>query len=135
MTPPQEASVASASDAAPQTTSEQAAERSDLIAEAAEIFDLDAALAKINAALGDKADAREVRLFCLTPLFMAAATLAHAEGHDGLFDPSVDVKITREDVAHIVQLCMNNAHDDAVLRDLFPQRPFAAAPRAQEALR
>ena len=63
--------MASASDAAPQSTSEQAAERSDLIAKAAEIFDLDAALADIEAALGDKTDAREVRR--VTVEFLKAA--------------------------------------------------------------
>ena len=61
MTPPQEVSAASASEPSPLSTPEKAPAHSDLIAEAAEIFDLRAALDAIAAEIGPDAEGRDVR--------------------------------------------------------------------------
>jgi len=78
-------------------------------------------------------EARDVRLFCLLPLWMAVATLEHARDNDAQFDPGRPVKIDRQTVAEVIRVCTSMAADDDALRagyvalrsgqDLRPQRP------------
>ena len=63
--------------------------------------------------------AREIRLFCLLPLWMAVRTLAVARGNDAQLTPGAPVKISREEVASLIQDCGTRAGDDAALRSGF----------------
>ncbi|MCB9785082.1 MAG: squalene/phytoene synthase family protein [Deltaproteobacteria bacterium] len=60
--------------------------------------------------------ATDVRLFCLLPLWMAVRTLELARGNDAQFTPSRPVKVSREEVAHLVAECHARAADDDALR-------------------
>ncbi len=75
------------------------------------------------------ADAADVRLFCLLPLWMAARTLAVARGDDRVFLPGAPVKISREEVASIVQESVALCTDDDALRRSFARLLPAADPR------
>lgn len=46
---------------------------------------------------------REARLFCLLPLWMAVATLKHAQGNDAQFTAGEPVKISRSEVERLIQ--------------------------------
>ena len=61
--------------------------------------------------------AREIRLFCLLPLWMAVRTLVHAKGNDAQFVPGEAVKISREEVTRLVADCLQRCQDDAALRE------------------
>jgi farnesyl-diphosphate farnesyltransferase len=61
------------------------------------------------------AEAREIRMFCLLPLWMAVRTLVHARGNDEQFTPGRPVKITRAEVEDLVMECLGCcAEDDAI---------------------
>ncbi len=60
-------------------------------------------------------DAREVRLFCLVPLWLAVRTIVLARGNDLLFDRAQAVKITRAEVETLIADCLARAGDDAAL--------------------
>lgn len=62
---------------------------------------------------------KDIRLFCLLPLFMAVATLAHARGNDAQFDTGQPVKITRPEVEAIIKQCVALSSDDDGLRAAF----------------
>jgi len=77
------------------------------------------------------AEATDVRLFCLLPLWMAARTLAVARGNDRVFKPGAPVRISRDEVAAIVQESARLCHDDDALRRCFARLWDAPpAPRA-----
>lgn len=82
---------------------------------------LDGALAY---ALAIPEDERALRLFCLVPLFLAAETLRETERNDAQFDPTRQVKITREEVARVIALCSDHAADDSRLEASFPRRRY-----------
>lgn len=80
---------------------------------------------------------RQIRLFCLLPLWMAARTLTLARGHDAMFTPDAPVKITRGEVEALIAECMVLAEDDdtiraryAVLYDTGPLPALASSSRA-----
>ncbi|AFE08434.1 Phytoene synthase [Corallococcus coralloides DSM 2259] len=58
-----------------------------------------------------------LRLFCLYPLFFAAATLDVVEGNPAVFEPE-PVKIPRETVAMLMQLTQERVGSDEALRAL-----------------
>ena len=62
---------------------------------------------------------REIRLFCLLPLWMAVRTLAHARGNDDQFIKGAKVKISREEVHALVADCVERCQDDDALREGF----------------
>jgi len=70
-------------------------------------------------ALAIPTSAKEIRLFCLVPLWMAAATLEHAYCNDDLFVTGRKVKISREQVGHLVQSCTEHCQDNDALRGAF----------------
>ncbi|MBX3273184.1 MAG: FAD-dependent oxidoreductase [Sandaracinaceae bacterium] len=78
------------------------------------------------------ASERAIRLFCLLPLFMAARTLALAEGNDAMFVPGAPVKIAREEVEAIIAECMTLAEDDAALRARYARLFERARPARRE---
>lgn len=61
-------------------------------------------------------EAKDIRLFCLLPLWMARATLVHARGNDAQFEPGSPVKIDRAEVGRIVAECQALCGDDDALR-------------------
>lgn len=64
-------------------------------------------------------EATDVRLFCLLPLWMAVRTLGVARGNDAQFVASRPVKVSREEVARIVDDCRSRAADDEALRQSY----------------
>ena len=62
------------------------------------------------------AEHREVRLFCLLPLWMAVKTVECALGNDSMFISGEEVKITRQEVEAIIERCVATVDDDALLR-------------------
>ncbi|MBT9554860.1 MAG: squalene/phytoene synthase family protein [Myxococcales bacterium] len=87
----------------------------------APIFDRasEALRAALTYALAIPPEAREIRLFCLTPLLMAVRTLAVTRGNDGAFEPAKKVKISREEVYAIIGACMRDVSDDTAMRSHF----------------
>jgi len=73
---------------------------------------------------------RQIRLFCLLPLWMAGRTLALGRGNDAMFEPELPVKITRGEVEALIAECMTLAEDDAALRTRYA-RLFEPARSAQ----
>lgn len=65
------------------------------------------------------ADQPGMRLFCILPLWMAARTLRHAHRNDAMFTPEQPVKISRAEVADIIQQALASVSDDAGLRAQF----------------
>ncbi len=61
-------------------------------------------------------EAREVRMFCLLPLWMAVRTLQHARGNDDQFIPGRPVKISRPRVAALIADCAARADSNSALR-------------------
>ena len=57
-------------------------------------------------------DAASYRAFCLMPLWMAFATLEHAQPHPNLLDPNHKIKIARAEVEAIVCAVLCHAQDD-----------------------
>jgi farnesyl-diphosphate farnesyltransferase len=57
-----------------------------------------------------------IRMFCLTPLWMAVRTLVLARGNDALFVPGQEVKISRLEVAELIASCGRDAASDEALR-------------------
>jgi farnesyl-diphosphate farnesyltransferase len=64
-------------------------------------------------------DSREVRLFCLLPLWMAVATLDHARHNDDQLTPGRGVKISRPEVERLIRDCLAHCADDDALRESF----------------
>ncbi len=62
---------------------------------------------------------REIRLFCLLPLWMAARTLIVARGNDAQFIPGAPVKISRGEVEKIIASSVVLCEDDDGLREAF----------------
>ena len=73
-------------------------------------------------------EARDVRLFCLLPLWMAVRTLAHAQRNDAQLVAGQAVKITREEVGRIIAECQRCCSDDAAIRAAWAALPLAATP-------
>src|SRR4030095_13000635 len=59
---------------------------------------------------------KNIRLFCLLPLWMAITTLRHAQGNDAMFEPGHPVKISRAEVENLIADCLAHWEDDAELR-------------------
>ncbi|MDP6946823.1 MAG: squalene/phytoene synthase family protein, partial [Myxococcota bacterium] len=62
-------------------------------------------------------EAKDVRLFCLLPRWMAVAPLEPARGNDAQFEPDQPVKIDRGTVAEVIRVCTSIAADDDALRE------------------
>lgn len=60
-----------------------------------------------------------IRLFCLLPVWMAAATLRLARGNDAIFDEDQSVKISRAQVDELVQQCVAIAGSNAAIEGAF----------------
>ncbi|MFP4596686.1 MAG: phytoene/squalene synthase family protein [Persicimonas sp.] len=65
------------------------------------------------------ADQTGIRLFCLLPLWMAARTLAHAEGNDAMFEADSPVKISRGQVEELIGTACSQVGDDDALRETY----------------
>lgn len=84
-------------------------------------------------ALSIPAEQREIRMFCLLPLLMAVRTLVLARGNDAMFIAGAPVKISRDEVASILAVCLREADDDEALRARY--RALWAAPSRAPAAR
>jgi farnesyl-diphosphate farnesyltransferase len=62
-------------------------------------------------------EAREIRLFCLLPIWMAQRTLHLARGNDDIFVAGRPVKITRDEVTRLIDDCVARCEDDDALRE------------------
>lgn len=62
---------------------------------------------------------RDIRLFCLLPLWMAVRTLAYARKSDDQLIPGKQVKISRGEVEQLIQNCIEHVDDDEALRTSF----------------
>ena len=71
-------------------------------------------------------EARDVRLFCLLPLWMAVRTLAHAQRNDAQLVAGHAVKISREEVGQIIAECQRCCSDDDAIRAAWARLPLAA---------
>ena len=95
----------------------------------------------LDYALAIPAEHHEIRLFCLLPLWLAVKTLGLAYGNDAMFTPEQEVKVSRHEVAEVIELCTRFVHDDQLLRADYEsmwhpvERIVSARPVAQEALR
>lgn len=65
------------------------------------------------------AQARDVRCFCLVPLWLAVATLRQCHVDSRLLDPTARVKLSREQVGALIAECTRLAGDETALRDAF----------------
>jgi farnesyl-diphosphate farnesyltransferase len=70
----------------------------------------------LDYALAVPADHREIRLFCLLPLWLAVKTVGLAYGNDAMFTPGEAVKVSREEVENIIARCTAGCGDDTLLR-------------------
>ena len=59
---------------------------------------------------------REIRLFCLLPLWLAVRTIAQAYGNDAMFTSNEEVKVSRREVEEVIMRCSQNVTDDRILR-------------------
>jgi farnesyl-diphosphate farnesyltransferase len=59
---------------------------------------------------------REVRLFCLLPLWLAVRTIACAYGNDAMFTPGREVKVSRDEVEEVTARCTRLVDDERQLR-------------------
>ena len=59
---------------------------------------------------------REIRLFCLLPLWLAVKTVARAYGNDAMFTAGREVKVSRAEVEEVIVRCAASYDDDALLR-------------------
>jgi farnesyl-diphosphate farnesyltransferase len=64
---------------------------------------------------------RQIRLFCLLPLWMAVRTLVCAEGNDAMFESGEPVKISRDEVESLIADAVEHAGDDDVLRSRYDE--------------
>ncbi len=62
---------------------------------------------------------RDMRLFCLLPLWMAVRTLAYARRNDAQIIRGQEVKISRAEVEQLIQDCANHVDNDEALRASF----------------
>ncbi len=62
---------------------------------------------------------KDIRLFCLLPLWMAASTLAFARGNDDQFIAAHPVKISRPEVERLIAECVALSDSDEALRVAF----------------
>ncbi len=62
---------------------------------------------------------RDIRLFCLLPLWMAVRTLAYARRNDAQLIPGEPVKISHGEVEKLIQDCVEHVEDDEALRTSF----------------
>jgi len=76
-------------------------------------FNLDRAL---NYALAVPAEHREIRLFCLLPLWLAVRTVGLAYGNDAMFISGQQVKVSRAQVEEVIERCATGCGDDLALR-------------------
>ncbi len=65
------------------------------------------------------AEERDMRVFCLLPLWMAVRTLALARGNDAQLIHGEEVKISRGEVEQLIQDCIEHADNDEALRTSF----------------
>lgn len=65
------------------------------------------------------AQARDVRSFCLVPLWLAVATLRQCQADARLLSPSERVKLSRAQVTELIAECTALANDEAALRGAF----------------
>jgi farnesyl-diphosphate farnesyltransferase len=59
---------------------------------------------------------REIRLFCLLPLWLAVRTVGLAYGNDAMFTSNQPVKVSRQEVETVIEHCVRAYGDDALLR-------------------
>lgn len=71
-------------------------------------------------------EAREIRLFCLLPLWMAIRTLVVAKNNDDQFIDGRSVKITREEVGRVIADCVARCQDDESLREGYARLSLAS---------
>ena len=74
-------------------------------------------------------EATDMRLFCMLPLWMAVRTLVHARGNDDQLTPGRPVKISREEVAHLIDDCVRRSGDDDAMRDGYSSLLAAHGPQ------
>jgi farnesyl-diphosphate farnesyltransferase len=67
--------------------------------------------------LGLPSGAREIRLFCLLPIWMAQRTLHLARDNDDIFVPGRPVKISRDEVSRLIDDCVARCDNDDALRE------------------
>jgi len=70
----------------------------------------------LNYALAVPAEQREIRLFCLLPLWLAVRTIGLAYGNDAMFVRDEDVKVSRAEVEDVIARCTMGCEDDTLLR-------------------
>ena len=70
----------------------------------------------LNYALAVPAEHREIRLFCLLPLWLAVKTLGLAYGNDAMFIAGQEVKVSRAQVEDVIARCATGCEDDSTLR-------------------
>jgi len=70
----------------------------------------------LDYALAVPAEHREIRLFCLLPLWLAVKTIGLAYGNDSMFITGNEVKLSRGEVEEAIGRCTANCSDDALLR-------------------
>lgn len=70
----------------------------------------------LDYALAVPAEHREIRLFCLLPLWLAVKTVGLAYGNDAMFTPGEAVKVSRQEVDVVIARCMADCGDDTLLR-------------------
>ncbi|MEM8606034.1 MAG: phytoene/squalene synthase family protein [Myxococcota bacterium] len=72
-------------------------------------------------ALSVPAEHREIRLFCLLPLWLAVKTVGLAYGNDAMFTTGKEVKVSRAEVEEVLVRCAASYDDDALLRSDYEQ--------------
>ena len=70
----------------------------------------------LNYALAVPVEHREIRLFCLLPLWLAVKTVSLAYGNDAMFVTGEEVKVSRAEVEDVITRCMAACGDDMLLR-------------------
>ncbi len=70
----------------------------------------------LDYALAVPAEHREIRLFCLLPLWLAVKTVGLAYGNDAMFTPGAAVKVSRQEVEEVVARCAADCDNDTLLR-------------------
>ena len=70
----------------------------------------------LDYALAVPAEHREIRLFCLLPLWLAVRTVGLAYGNDAMFTPGEAVKVSRREVEEVIERCTTDCGDDTLLR-------------------
>jgi len=70
----------------------------------------------LDYALAVPVEHREIRLFCLLPLWLAVKTIGLAYGNDAMFTVDRQVKVSREDVEDVIARCTLRCGEDTLLR-------------------